>query len=73
MAGNKYIKPFKLVGGDEIVPAQLQQGIDHLASHLCCLFRACLAKGCIPKAWRQVKMTFIHKPKKANYIEAKAY
>ena len=55
------------------MPAQLQQGIEHLASHLCYLFRAFLAKGCIPKAWRQVKVAFIHKPRKANYIEAKAY
>ena len=66
-------KPFKLLGADEIVPAQLQQGIEHLASHLCYLFRACLAKGYIPIACRQVKVTFIPKPRKANYMEAKAY
>jgi hypothetical protein len=59
--GNKYIQTIKLVLPDEIVPAQLQQGIEHLAVHLCWLFRACLAKGYIPKAWRQVKVTFIHK------------
>jgi hypothetical protein len=27
----------------------------------------------IPKAWKQVKVTFIPKPGKANYTEAEAY
>jgi hypothetical protein len=36
-------------------------------------FRAYIARGYIPKAWRQVKVTFIPKPRKANYTEAKAY
>jgi hypothetical protein len=60
-------KPFELAGADEIVPALLQQGIEHLVAHPCHIFRACLAKGYIPKAWRQVKVMFIHKPGKANY------
>jgi hypothetical protein len=52
------------------VPALLQQGTEHLAVHLCCIFRACQARGYIPKAWRQVKVTFIPKP---NYAKAKAH
>jgi hypothetical protein len=55
------------------MPALQQQGIQHLVSHLYHIFRACLARGYILKAWRQVKVTFIPKPGKANYTEAKAY
>jgi hypothetical protein len=32
-----------------------------------------MAYGFIPTAWRQVKVTFIPKPGKLNYTEAKAY
>jgi hypothetical protein len=66
-------KPFKSAGTDGIVPALLQQRVEHLTTHLCRIFRACLARGYIPKAWRQVKVTFIPKPGKAKYTEAKAY
>jgi hypothetical protein len=66
-------KPFKLAGTDELVPALLQQGVEYLTTHLCKIFRACLARGYIPIAWRQVKVTFIPKPGKASYTEAKAY
>jgi hypothetical protein len=66
-------KPFKSAGTDEIVPALLQQGVDDLTTHLCRIFRACLARGHVPIAWRQVKVTFILKPGEANYTEGKAY
>jgi hypothetical protein len=66
-------KPFKLARTDGIVPALLQQGIEHLVAHLCHVFSACLAKEYIPKAWRQVKVTFIPKPGKANYTKGKEY
>jgi hypothetical protein len=42
-------KPIKLAGTDGTVPAVLQQGVNHLMTHLCCIFRACLARGYIPK------------------------
>jgi hypothetical protein len=32
-----------------------------------------MAYGFIPTAWRQVKVTFIPKPGKLDYTEAKAY
>jgi hypothetical protein len=32
-----------------------------------------MAYGFIPMAWRQVKLTFIPKPRKLDYTEAKAY
>jgi hypothetical protein len=67
------LKPFKLAETDGIVPALLQQGFKHLTTHLCCIFRACLARGYILKAWRQVKVTFIPKSGRANYTKAKAY
>jgi hypothetical protein len=66
-------KPFKSAGTDEIVPALLQQGMEYLSPHLCCIFRACLAYGYIPKAWRQVRVMFIPKPGKPDYTKAKAY
>jgi hypothetical protein len=66
-------KPFKSAGTDEIVPTLLQQGMEHLAPHLCCIFRACLVYGYIPMAWRQVRVTFTPKPRKPGYTEAKAY
>jgi hypothetical protein len=67
------LKPFKAAGTDEIVPALLQQGEERIAPHLCRIYRACLAYGFIPIAWRQVKVTFIPKPGKLDYTEAKAY
>jgi hypothetical protein len=43
-------KPFKSAGIDEIVPVLLQQGMEHLAPHLCRIFRACMGYGFIPMA-----------------------
>ena len=62
-----------MAGTDGIVPALLQQEVNHLMTHLYHFFRACLAKEYTPKAWRQIKVTFIPKHRKANYTEAKAY
>jgi hypothetical protein len=66
-------KPFKSAGTDEIVPVILQQGAEHVVPNLCRIFRACMAYGFIPTACRQVKLTFIPKPGKLDYIEAKSY
>jgi hypothetical protein len=66
-------KPFKSAGTDGIVPALLQHSVEHLAPHLCCILKACLAYGYTPKAWRQTKVTFTPKPGKASYTEGKAY
>jgi hypothetical protein len=66
-------KPFKSAGTDGIVLALLQQGVEYLVPHLCHIFRACMAYGFIPTAWRQVKVTFIPKPRKLDYIQPKAY
>jgi hypothetical protein len=69
----KYLKPFKSVGTDGIVPAVLQQGAEHIVPQLCHIFTASMALGLIPTAWRQVKVIFIPKPGKLDYTEAKAY
>jgi hypothetical protein len=66
-------KPFKSAGTDGIAPALLQQGAEHLVLHLCHIFRACMAYEFTPPTWRQVKLTFIPKPRKLDYTEAKAY
>jgi hypothetical protein len=66
-------KSLKSAGIDGIVPALLQQGVEHQVPNLCCIFRACMSYGFIPTAWRQVKVTFIPKPRKLDYTEAKAY
>jgi hypothetical protein len=62
-----------LAGTGGIVSVLLQQGVKHLKTHLCCICRACRARGYMPKAWRQIKLMFIPKPRKANYIKAKAH
>jgi hypothetical protein len=67
------LKQFKAAGTDEIVPALLQQSEKLIVPHLCRIYRACLAYGFIPTAWRLVKATFIPNPGKLDYTEAKAY
>jgi hypothetical protein len=66
-------KPFKSAGTAGIVPALLQQGTELLVPYLCCIFRASMTHGSSPIAWRQVRLTFIPKPGKLDYTEAKAY
>ena len=65
--------PFKSPGPDGICPALLQKGIELLRPILCKIFRACIALKYIPESWRQVRVTFIPKPGKDDYTEAKAY
>jgi hypothetical protein len=67
--GSKHLKPRT----DKIVPALLQHGIKNLISHLYNIFRACLAYGYTPRAWRQVKVVFLSKPGKTSYTKAKAH
>jgi hypothetical protein len=65
-------KPFKSAETDEIVSVSLQHGMEYLAVHMCRIFRACLAHGYVILAWRQARVTFIAKPRKASYTKAKA-
>jgi hypothetical protein len=57
---------------DNIVPTLLQQRKEHIASHLCCKFRAFLAYGYILKAWRQMKEMFMLKSEQCDYTELKS-
>jgi hypothetical protein len=66
-------QPFRSAGANEVVPALLQQGSEHLVAHLCHIFRDCLARGYVPKTCRKVKVTFTSKPRKVNYTKTKAY
>lgn len=63
--------PFKSAGPDKIFPALLQKGIETLVSPLCSIFSSCLALGYVPKVWREVRVTFIPKPGRVDYEEAK--
>jgi hypothetical protein len=65
-------KPFKSAGlMDLYLYSYNKESI--LTTHLCHIFRVCLARGYIPKAGKQVQVTFLTKPRKANYIETKAH
>jgi hypothetical protein len=50
----------------------LQQKAEQVVPYLCRIFTAYLAYGLFPKAWRQVNVTFIPKPRKSDYAESKA-
>jgi len=34
----------------------LEQGTENLAAHLCHIFRICLTRGYVPRAWRQINV-----------------
>jgi hypothetical protein len=55
-------KPYKSAKTDGTVPALLQHGTELLVPHLCHIYRACMAYGFIPMAWRHVKVIFIKNP-----------
>jgi ribonuclease HI len=63
--------PFKSPGMDGIFPALLQNGLDSIVEHLSNIFTSCLALGYIPRKWREVRVTFIPKPGRGDYEQAK--
>lgn len=65
--------PFKSPGGDGIFPALLQEGPDSLQPILCELFRASLAYGYIPRAWRLSRVVFIPKRGRSDHSSPKSY
>jgi ribonuclease HI len=65
--------PFKSPGMDGIYPFLLQEGLSVISPLLISLFKASLATGHIPVAWRGVRATFIPKPGKADYTEPKSF
>ena len=66
-------KPFKSPGPDTIQPVMLQEGVNLLVSPMKMLFSLSLALGHVPEAWRAVRVTFIPKPGKASYEDAKSF
>jgi ribonuclease HI len=63
--------PFKSAGPDGIFPALLQEGLETLVHPLCVIFSSCLILGYVPRKWRDVRVTFIPKPGRADYEQAK--
>jgi hypothetical protein len=55
--------------GTDTVRTLLQNKVEYFASYLSYIFRACQAYGCIPRSWRQVKLTFIPQPRKPDHNE----
>ena len=69
----KSFSPFKAAGVDEIFPALLQNGLEILLKPLTKIYGACVALSYVPIAWRSVRVTFIPKPGKTTYDEAKSF
>lgn len=67
----KSFSPYKSPGPDGIFPALLQEGIDVIVESLHVIFTACLTLGYVPRKWREVRVTFIPKPGRIDYEEAK--
>lgn len=63
--------PYKSPGPDGVFPALLQEGVNQIIESLHVIFTACLTLGFIPSKWRNVKVTFIPKPGRNDYEEAK--
>lgn len=66
-------QPFKSPGPDSILPILLQRGLDILTGYLCRIFKACLAWGYIPMAWRSVRVVFLPKVGRSTDFTPKSY
>ena len=64
---------FKSAGPDNIFPALLKEGLDCLLTPLRKLFCLSLTLGHVPDVWRSVRVSFIPKPGKSSYDEAKSF
>ena len=53
--------PYKSPGMGGIFPALLQEGREILIPYPIRILRVCMATGCVPALWRQVKVVFIPK------------
>jgi hypothetical protein len=68
-----FFDPYKSPEMDGIFPAVLQEGREVLVPSLVKIFRACLASGYVPSAWRQVKVVFKPNPGRNTYSGPKDY
>jgi ribonuclease HI len=65
--------PDKAAGQDAIKPVILQNLPDNIINRMTILYRACLAMGYTPLAWRLSRAVFIPKPGKDDYGQAKSF
>ena len=65
--------PFKTPGQDGVYPILLQKGLQYILRPVCSIYRASLSLGYIPKIWRETRVTFVPKPGKIDYTNAKAF
>ena len=66
-------KPYKAPGGDGIIPAFLQKGLDYLLPILVRLMRKSYEFGYIPKLWREVNVIFIPKIGRGDLQNPRSY
>jgi ribonuclease HI len=66
-------QPYKSAGPDEIFPALLQNGYEHIKYYLRRILVKSHVLGYIPKIWREVKVTYIPKAGKRNGNDPKSY
>jgi len=65
--------PYKAAGLDGIFPALLHTGLETIIEPLIRIFRACIALGYVPTAWRTSRVAFVPKPGRSDYSQAKAF
>lgn len=70
---SKEFRPYKAAGPDGIFPALLQAGLEIILANVREIFRASLATGYVPKAWREANVVFIPKQGKEDYTLAKSF
>ena len=64
---------YKSPGVDGIYPVLLQKGLGLLLEPLTKIFRACLAIGFVPGAWKTAKVVFIPKVGRVGHSTPKDY
>ena len=66
-------QPYKAPGADGVYPALLQKGLEDLRLTLTKLYRANIAIGHVPTAWKHCRVAFLPKPGKEGYTAAKDF
>jgi len=65
--------PYKAAGLGGIFPALMHMGLEIIIKPLIRIFRACIALGYVPTAWRTSHVAFAPKPGRSDYSQAKAF
>lgn len=66
-------KPFKSTGPGGIFPALLQREDSQVIPWLKGMFRASIALGHVPRAWRLVRVVYLPKPGKGTYSSTRDF